>query len=81
MLFSGRGKHLYTKWPVVSACILEYANRVSPGWKARFNVQHRKDTDFSQGMILFTDIVSKLANNCTARFTITQSFSVVLIVL
>ncbi|XP_030846710.1 uncharacterized protein LOC115926207 isoform X1 [Strongylocentrotus purpuratus] len=48
MLFSGRGKHLYTKWPVVSACILEYANRVSPGWKARFNVQHRKDTDFCQ---------------------------------
>ncbi|XP_071495097.1 uncharacterized protein [Diadema antillarum] len=47
-LFDGKGDLLFTKWPVVSSCILDYGNRISPGWKVKFGVQERCDEDFTQ---------------------------------
>ncbi|XP_071497429.1 uncharacterized protein [Diadema antillarum] len=47
-LFDGKGDLLFTKWPVVSSCILDYGNRISPGWKVKFGVQERRDEDFTQ---------------------------------
>lgn len=50
VLFEGKGELLFTKWPVVSSCILDYGNRISPGWKVKFGVQERRDEEFTQGM-------------------------------
>ena len=46
-LFDGKGDLLFTKWPVVSSCILDYGNRISPGWKVKFGVQEKRDEDFT----------------------------------
>ena len=73
-LFQGRGQLLHAKWPVVSACILEYSSRVCPGWKARFNIQHREDTDLTQGMILFRAINCNQIVNNALLFVITHVY-------
>lgn len=60
-MYPGKGNLLQEKWPLMSACVLEFAGHVFKDWKTRFHVEGKKDSDFTAGMIAFTVWATK---NC-----------------